>query len=384
MTPLRIGVACFSSLGGSSVVASELGSRLAARGHSVRFFGAAPPPRFDPSVRGVSFCHVDLDAPPPVGMTAGHLALAAALVEAAEKDGLDVIHAHYAIPHAASAVLARDMLVAEARLAPRIVTTVHGTDVTQFGVDPAWRVVVRHAVRRSDVVTAPSEWLASVAAAELGPDVGPIEVVPNFVDPEAFRPRAGDLRELFPHVSGWGTAHRPKVVLHLSTFRAVKRVGDAVRALSRLGRKHDALLVLVGDGPERAATEALTRQLELSERVRFLHDEEYSSSLLGRADLFVLPSETESFGLAALEALASGVPVVATAVGGIPEVVRDGETGLLVPRADPDALAAAIATLLDDEPRRALMAARAREDAVKRFAPGPAVDRYEALLRSRL
>lgn len=381
MTSLRIGVACFSSLGGSSVVASEVGTRLAARGHSVRFFGAAPPPRFDPSAPGVSFCRVDPDAPPPVGRTAFHLALAGALAEAARKDGLDVIHAHYAIPHAASAVLARDMLTADGCRSPRIVTTLHGTDVTRFGVDPAWRAVVRHAVRRSDVVTAPSVWLASAAEDRLGPDLGTIEVVPNFVDPEAFRPRPGDLRELFPHVGGWGTARRPRVVLHLSNFRAIKRVGDAVRALSRLEKKHDALLVLVGDGPERAATEALAEQLHLSERVRFLHDAEYSSALLGRADLFVLPSEAESFGLAGLEALASGVPVVATAVEGIPEVVRDGETGLLVPPADPGALAAAIATLLVDEPRRSAMAARAREDAVSRFAPGPAVDRYEALLR---
>ena len=191
----------------------------------------------------------------------------------------------------------------------------------------------------------------------------------------------GDLRELFPHLSGWDdAARRPSVLFHGSSFRPLKRVGDAVRALAIISQTRPAALVLVGDGPERAAVEALARELGVADRVRFLGLLPRFAELLARSDLFVLPSETESFGLAALEALASGVPVVASAVGGIPEVVRDRETGLLVPAADPGALAAACVSLLEDEPRRRRMAASARADAVSRFDPEPTIDRYETLL----
>jgi L-malate glycosyltransferase len=380
VTPLRIAVACFSALGGSSIVASELGARLARRGHSVRFFGDAPPPRFDSRISGLSFRRVDDGALQPVEKSAGAFALTAALVEEAASAGLDVVHAHYALPHAVAAVHAKTILERRGNAAPRIVTTLHGTDVTRFATDPQFRSVLRDAVLASDAVTVPSRWLGGVAAARLVLPEERITVIPNFVDGSVYTPRAGNLRALFPDVGGWDGPNPPRVLLHASTFRAVKRIDDAVRAVSTI-TSPNVLLLLSGEGPERPHIEALVTELGLAGRVRFVGTATRLVELLPLADLFVLPSETESFGLAALEALASGVPVVASAVGGLPEVVRDGETGLLVPPEDPAALARAIESLLTDEPRRVTMARCAREDALARFSPEPAVNRYEALLR---
>jgi N-acetyl-alpha-D-glucosaminyl L-malate synthase BshA len=378
---LSIAVLCFSTLGGSGVVASELGALLAARGHHVRFIGAEPPPRFHASAPRVSFHRVPATAPPPVESSAYAFELAAAIVEAARD--VDVIHAHYAVPHAAAAVVARAILRDGGARLPRLVTTLHGTDVTAFGVDPRWRPVVRHAVARSDAITVPSSFLRAEAVRHLGLREDGVRVIPNFVDPDVYRPREGHLGELFPALGSFDdAARRPRVLFHGSSFRALKRVGDAVLALASLRRQGlPTALALLGDGPERAAVEARVADLGLESSVRFLGARGHFEDLLSRADVFLLPSETESFGLAALEALASGVPVVASAVGGLPEVVRDGETGLLVPPADPEALARAVRALLHDETRRRAMSERARADAVARFAPKPAVDRYEEVLR---
>jgi len=247
-----------------------------------------------------------------------------------------------------------------------------------------FRDIVRDAAFSSDRVTVPSLWLREQAVLHLGMVDEAIQVIPNFVDPDVYRPRPGDLRDLFPEIPGWDDpARRPRVLFHGSSFRALKRVDDAVRALAMVQSSREVLLVLVGDGPERPRVEALARELGMERRVRFLGPMPHFDDLLARADLFLLPSETESFGLAALEALASGVPVVASAVGGIREVVKPGATGLLVPPAEPVALADATRSLLEDEPRRLAMARAARADATTRFAPDPAVDRYEAALAFR-
>jgi N-acetyl-alpha-D-glucosaminyl L-malate synthase BshA len=381
MPPLRIAIACFPTLGGSGIVATEVGCRLAARGHEVRFFATEPPARLEEGTPRVSFQRVTGSAAPPLDAAVYPLTLASALAEAVMADGFDVIHAHYAIPHAASAVLARAIVRRAGHGAPRIVTTFHGTDVTVHGSDAALRAVVRHVAVESDALTVPSAWLRDRAVACLPLGDRPIEVVRNFIDAQAFQPQAGDLRELFPRLSGWDDpARRPSVLFHGSSFRALKRVGDVVRALAAISKTREAALVLVGDGPERPAVEALARELGVAERVRFLGLLPRFADLLARSDLFVLPSATESFGLAALEALACGVPVVASEVGGLPEVVRNRETGLLVPPADPGALAAACLSLLEDEPRRRAFAAAARADALARFDPEPTIDHYETLL----
>jgi N-acetyl-alpha-D-glucosaminyl L-malate synthase BshA len=380
---LRIGIACFPTVGGSGVVASELATHLGRRGHQVHVFSSKVPFRLARGEPRVEVHVVDPQRRPPLENDAYSHALAGAMAEVAVTSGLDVLHVHYALPHAPSALAARQIVRAGGRRAPRLVTTLHGTDVTNVGEDPALRTVTRHAVLASDVVTTPSAWLREAALENLELPAGTrIEVVPNFVDLEAFHPSPDrpDLRALFPR-ERWEGPERPGVLLHASNFRRLKRVGDAVTALAEVVRTRPAVLVLVGDGPERASIEALAVSLGLAGRVAFLGERPELGTLFSQADLFLLPSDQESFGLAALEALASGVPVVASRVGGLPEVVIAGTTGLLVPPHAPQALAAAVLGLLDDEPRRTAMGRAAREDAASRFRPEPVVDRYEAIYR---
>ena len=383
MKPLRVGIACFPTVGGSGVVASELAVHLARRGHQVHVFSSKVPFRLARGEPRVAVHVVDPPRRPPLENDAYSHALAGAMAEVAVTSGLDLLHVHYALPHAPSALAARQILLARGRRAPRLVTTLHGTDVTNVGEDPALRMVTRHAVLASDVVTTPSAWLREAALGSLElPGGTRIDVVPNFVDLEAFHPGSErpDLGALFPG-ERWEGAGRPGVLLHASNFRRLKRVGDAVTALAAVARVRPAVLVLVGDGPERAGVEALAASLGLGSRVAFLGERPEMGPLLSQADLFLLPSDQESFGLAALEALASGVPVVASRVGGLPEVIRDGVTGLLVPPHAPQAMAAAVLELLGDETRRAAMGRAAHEDAATRFRPEPVVDRFEAIYR---
>lgn len=383
MKPLRVGIACFPTVGGSGVVASELAVRLARRGHQVHVFSSKVPFRLASGEPGVAVHVVDPPRRPPLENDAYSHALAGAMAEVAATSGLDLLHVHYALPHAPSALAARQIVRAGGRRAPRLVTTLHGTDVTNVGEDPALRMVTRHAVLASDVVTTPSAWLREAALQGLElPGGTRIEVVPNFVDLQAFHPGSGHpaLEALFPD-ERWDGPVRPGVLLHASNFRKLKRVGDAVTALAEVVRSRPAVLVLVGDGPERAGVEALAASLGLARRIAFLGEQPDLGPIFSQADLFLLPSEQESFGLAALEALASAVPVVASRVGGLPEVVRDGLTGRLVPPHDPGAIAAAVLELLGDEPRRAAMGRAAREDAATRFRPEPVVDRFEAIYR---
>lgn len=383
MKPLRVGIVCFPSVGGSGVVATQLAVRLGERGHVVHVFSSRVPFLLERDRRGVEIHVVDPVTRPPLETGAYSHALAGAMASASLERGLDVLHAHYAIPHASSAITARQIVQSSGRRAPRLVTTLHGTDVTGVGSDPSLRMVTRHAVLASDAVTTPSAWLRDAAQAALDLPTGTrIEVVPNFVDLGDFRPGSdrSEMRRLFPDES-WGGPDRPAVLLHASNFRPLKRVGDAVVALAEVRRSRPAVLVLVGDGPERERVEQLADRLGVRSSVALLGERAETGSLFRQADVFLLPSEQESFGLAALEALASGVPVVASRVGGLPEVVRDGETGLLVRPHDPAALAAAVVRLLEDDRVRQAMSLAARLDAETRFRPEPVVDRIEAIYR---
>jgi L-malate glycosyltransferase len=381
--PLRVGIACFPTIGGSGVAASQLALKLASRGHAVHVFSSGTPVRLSTTRSSCVLHRIEPITRPPLENGVYALALAGEMANLAAREPLDVLHVHYALPHAASALLAQQILVSQGLRPPRVVTTLHGTDVTGIVGDAALTAVTRHAVLRSDAVTTPSVWLRHVAIANLSlPATTPVEVVPNFVDPEEFHPGDDhpDLRRLFPTLA-WDGPVRPAVLLHASNFRPVKRVGDAVAALAQVLRTRPAALILVGDGPERSGVEKLAASLGVSGQVAFLGEQLQMGRHFAQADLFVLPSEQESFGLAALEALASGVPVVATNVGGLPEVVRHAETGWLVPPGEPPALAAAILKLLGDEPRRAAMGRAARADALARFRPEPVVARVEALYR---
>jgi N-acetyl-alpha-D-glucosaminyl L-malate synthase BshA len=373
--PLRIGVVCFSTFGGSGVVAVEVALQLAARGHEVHLFSDERPPRLPASHaipdRAVFFHQVAAPAYPQLKYPAYGMALTSKIVEVSRRAPLDVVHAHYALPHAVSANLAREILRAEGAAAPRVVTTLHGTDSTLVGSDPSFLPLTRFTIATSDAVTAPSHWLADATRRSLAlPPGTAIHVVPNFVDIDRFTPAPP------------GARRDPRVIVHVSNFRPVKRVDDVIAAFARLRASRPLRLRLVGDGPERRRIEADVAARGLAGDVDFLGERVALPDVLRDADLFLLPSETESFGLAALEAMACGVPVVASAVGGLCEVIPDGEVGFLRPVGDVAAHAEAAARLLDDEPLRRAMGAAARRRAETEYRIDPAIDRYLAIYRN--
>jgi N-acetyl-alpha-D-glucosaminyl L-malate synthase BshA len=355
---VNIGITCFPTFGGSGIIATEIGLAMARRGHRVHFICAEVPWRFEHFVENVFFHEVEARDYPLFDQSPYALALTSKMVEVAEWEKLDLLHVHYAIPHAASAYLARQIL---GERAPRVITTLHGTDITVVGNDPSFLPITRFAIAESDRVTTPSEWLRRATWENLKLEV-PIDVIPNFVDVDAYRPA--------PHRKTAG----PPLLVHNSNFRPVKRVEDVVRIFAAVQEKHPCELALIGDGPERSRLERLVHELGLS-GVRFLGKQLRFVEVLQAADVFLLPSETESFGLAALEAMACGVPVVATDVGGLPEVL--GEGGCFAPLGDVAAMSDAVVRLLDDGALHAQKSAAARAVA-ERFAMGPVIDRWEA------
>ena len=385
MSALGVGIACFPTVGGSGVAASQLAMQLAARGHRVHVFSSAVPVRL--AGDGPWTVHLVESSPrPSPAAVRPPLALAQEMAAVSARESLDVLHVHYALPHGPAALLARERLRGLGRRPPALVTTLHGTDVTAVG-DNGARTQVRDTVLGSDAVLTPSAWLRRKAVEMLGlPPQVRVDVLPNFVDPVAFHPLdngAGEVPSLFPQLD-WSPERRPAVLLHASNFRPVKRVGDTVRALSEVRRARQAVLVLVGDGPDRSEVEGLATSLGVRQAVAFVGERRSLGDLFAHADLFLLPSDQESFGLAALESLASGVPVVASDVGGVAEVVTQGETGWLVPARDPLAMARAAVSLLADPARRRAMGRAARASALERFQPGPLVSRTEALYRELL
>lgn len=397
--PLHIAVLCFPSVGGSGVIAAEVGLAMAARGHRVHFVGRAPPSRWPTSpCDRLSFREVRESPDTVVQGNTYAIALAAAVVELAQTERIDVVHAHYAVPHAASAWMARTILAeggasrALSGRAPRVVTTLHGTDVTH--ADASHKAVTRFAVSQSDAITTPSQYLRRAAASHLGL-LSAIDVVPNFVDEARYTPdlspdRGRDrMRALF----GSELHDREAILVHVSNFRAVKRIPDVIATFARVRNARRARLVMIGDGPERQAAHARVAELGLAGDVMFLGKQDPFSAdpsaplgrefvpILAAADVFLLPSESESFGLAALEAMACGVPVVASDVGGVPEVIEDGVTGLLAPMGDVDAFARHVLTLVNDKGRWQSFSNAARARVLARFRREPAIEAYEAVYR---
>ena len=366
---MKVAMVCYPTAGGSGVVATELALALAARGHELHMLSYAPPLRlraFDDRVR---WHEVEVTSYPLFRYPPYEVALASRLAEVVEEEGIDVVHAHYAIPHALAALLVKEV-VAPRRLP--VVTTLHGTDITIVGQDRAYARVTSYAIRASDVVTAVSEYLRRETDRVFGP-IRPIDVIHNFVDLERFHPnREPARRRAFART---GEA----LLVHVSNFRPVKRSVSAVEILARVVRERPAVLLMVGDGPDRAACEARARELGVRDRVRFVGAQAEVESLLPLADLFLLPSEYESFGLAALEAMACGTPTVAFAAGGLPEVIEDRVDGRLLPPHDDLAMGDAVLELLRDDPLRAAMGAAARASAERRFALDRVVPAYEAV-----
>ena len=342
---MNVGITCYPTVGGSGAVAAELGKQLARRGHSVHFVSYRLPFRLDEPTGNIFFHEVDVSTYSLFEYPPHELALAAKMAEVSRESRLDVLHVHYAIPHAITGFLAQQMLGPEA---PRLVTTLHGTDITLVGQDRSFFEITRFGILRSDGVSAVSDFLKKMTVDEFDVERR-IDVIHNFVDLTLYERRAT------PRERAAFAAGSEKVLLHVSNFRPVKRVLDVVRILERVAREVPAVLLMVGEGPERASAQALARRLGVQDRVKFLGRHDRIEEIMLLADVFLLPSELESFGLSALEAMAAGVPVVGSDAGGLPEVVKHAETGFLLPVGDIEGMAArTIEILKDDEHRRCL------------------------------
>ena len=336
---MRIGMVCYPTFGGSGVVATELGKALAARGHEVHFITYDQPVRLGSFRPNVYYHEVRISKYPLFDYPPYELVLASKMVEVARQQKLDLLHVHYAIPHASSAYTAKRILASSGVDLP-VITTLHGTDITLLGKDPNFEPVISFAINESDAVTAVSSSLRSDTYKLFGINCE-IDVIPNFICPKHFANLGS------AHDRSEFAAEDEALVCHVSNFRPVKRVEDVVRTFARLLEQRPGRLMMVGDGPDRPAAERLSRELGLGDKVFFLGKLKNPLEALSIADLFLLPSESESFGLAALEAMACGVPVVASEAGGLPEVIRHGVSGMLAPVGDVDTMGDHAAFLLD-------------------------------------
>ena len=377
---MNIGIVCYASIGGSGIVATELAKILAARGHEVRLISTEPPWRLGDFQAGLAFHAVQTPGYPLFREPQYLLSFANKLVEVSREFSLDIVHAHYAIPHAAAAYLARQILAASGSAkVPRVITTLHGTDVTLIGSDASYSDTVAFCIDQSDGVTAVSESLRQETLREL-PVHAEIRVIPNFLDCEYHRrvPEA-ELAERYR-----GGEPDTKLIIHISNFRPVKRVSAVIEVFRRIRARVRARLLLVGDGPDLAQACRLARELGMSSDVEPLGEQERVVPLLSVADLFLLPSSQESFGLAALEAMACGVPVVASRVGGLPEVIDHEVSGFLHPQDDLEAMASSGIALLTDPGLHERTAAAGWRTVHERFCADEVVPRYEAFYREVL
>jgi N-acetyl-alpha-D-glucosaminyl L-malate synthase BshA len=373
---MKIGITCYPTYGGSGAVATELGIELARRGHYVHFITYDSPFRLRGYAERVYFHQVDtrMGRYPLFDHFPYTLALASKQHEVALRERLDLLHVHYAIPHATTAYLAREMLNGELPL--RVITTLHGTDITLVGQESSFYGITKFSIEQSDAVTAVSTYLRNETYRAFGCDTCDIRVIPNFVNLQEYRPGDASCRErLAP------PGH--KLITHVSNFREVKRVKDVIRVFARIQRAMPATLIMIGDGPDRVDAENEARDLGVSSHVQFLGRLDSVASLLQGSDLFILPSQTESFGLAALEAMACGAPVVASRAGGLPEVIDDAINGILEPVGSVEAMGRRAVELLRDPERHAPMRAAAIAKA-EQFSADRIVPMYEDFYREVL
>ncbi len=374
---MKIGITCYPTYGGSGALATELGIALAARGHEVHFITYQQPFRLPNFLPRVWFHEVDVGRYPLFEYPPYDLALAVRMHEVVRDHQLDILHCHYAIPHATSAWIAREMLREEAGDV-KVVTTLHGTDITIVGQQRSFHTITRFSIEKSDAVTAVSEYLRDETYRAFGCVGCNVEVIHNFIDPQQF----DRTRHVFPIPAE--IVKGRKVLMHISNFRPVKRVRDIVRVFAQVNAAVPSILLMVGDGPDRVDAEAEARELGVAESVLFLGKIDAIAPLLAGAHLFLLTSDKESFGLSALEALASGVPVIGADAGGLPEVVTRGVTGHLCAVGDVDAMARAGIALLQDPARWQVMSHAAAADARRRFSQDAVVAQYEAVYERTL
>jgi L-malate glycosyltransferase len=371
---MNVGIVCYASVGGSGVIASELGKTLASRGHRVHILSTDTPFRLGDYQPGLSFHRVETPTYPLFREPHYILSLANKIVQVARAERLDIVHAHYAIPHATAAYLARQILASTqsaAHLPPKVITTLHGTDITLLGSDPSYSETVAFCIQQSDGVTAVSESLKADTERQLRLHCE-IRVIPNFLDCSVHR------RIDVPNLRARFADESEKIAIHVSNFRPVKRVGAVIDVFARICREVPARLLMVGDGPDLGDAVQRARSLDIAGRVHFVGEQDQVLPLLSISDVFLLPSAQESFGLAALEAMACEVPVVASRVGGLPEVIAHEETGFLHALDDLDGMAQSAIRLLTDEKLHRRIATAARRTVHERFCDEEIVPMYEA------
>jgi len=367
---VRVGITCYPTYGGSGIVATELGLELANRGHEVHFITYANPIRLDSGIPRIHYHEVEVSNYPLFQYPPYSLALASRMAEVAQCYSLDLLHVHYAIPHSISALLARQMLAREGRRLP-FITTLHGTDITLVGADRSYLPITKFSLEESDGVTAISDYLRIATEDAFGPSK-PIRVIKNFVNCEMYQPDPEGRRGSVLSPKG------EKTLLHLSNFRPVKRVLDCIRILKEVRKEMPAHLLMVGDGPDCGPAEHFARELGVERHVSFLGKQAHVERLIPLSHVLLLPSELESFGLAALEGMACGVPPVASRVGGLPELVTDGVDGFLEPVGDVPAYARRVVELLSDDAVYRRMSAAARHTAETRFCTSLIIPQYES------
>lgn len=365
---MKIGITCYPTYGGSGVVATELGIELAKLGHQVHFISYAFPKRLSHFYEDVYYHEVELSNYPLFEHSLYSLALTSKMLEVIQYEKLDLMHVHYAIPHATSAYLAKQILK-KSKSDIKIITTLHGTDITLVGLEPSFLPLVKFSIEESDGATAVSRFLKekTITNYDICKD---IKVINNFIDTEAFKPEPNE--QLRNHIAPNGE----KILIHTSNFRHVKRVSDTIRILHKVKKELPSKLVLVGDGPERSECERLTRELELTNDVIFLGKQDVLQELLNGADLFLMPSQSESFGLSALEAMACGLPVVSTSVGGLPELQKHNETGFIAEIGDIDRMAKYSIDLLSNERKYKVFSQNSRKRATDKFNKDIIVPQY--------
>lgn len=368
---MKIGITCYPTYGGSGVVATELGIELAARGHQVHFITYQQPFRLTGREEGIFFHEVAVTNYPLFQYPPYDLALASRMAEVAEFYGLDLLHVHYAIPHSVSALLAKQMLAAKGIRLP-FITTLHGTDITLVGQDPGYLPITKFGIDESDGVTSISEDLRRTTVESFGV-TRDIEVIRNFVNCDVYTPDDAKRHELRPRYAKAGE----KIIIHLSNFRRVKRVGDVMEVFARVAQQVPSRLMLIGDGPDRSIAEAYALKHGIQDRIHFLGKQDSVQDLLPLGDLMLMPSEMESFGLAALEGMACRVPCVATRVGGVPELVEDGVNGHLFRVGDVESMAEGAIRILSDDVLQKKMADAARRTAQDKFCTSRIIPMYE-------